>query len=194
MNVFLQTSRLALSAMTEQDADFIRTLYDDVRLFTYESEIPTRDRVEKQFFFYLEEAKKLPSDGAIRFIIRHQSQAIGQVQLTCNWPAVGEWELGYSLQPTYWRQGYGKEAVAAILIYAFEELHIHKLMAFINAENVGSVSLAQSVGMVQEGHMREARWIRGTFQDEKVFAMLEADYQKAKEQLKRLIHEHPRNA
>lgn len=62
-----------------------------------------------------------------------------------------------------------------VVDFAFNELLIHKLMAFINYENKNSTALARRIGMVQEGLMREARLIEGKWNDELVFTLLKED-------------------
>lgn len=58
--------------------------------------------------------------------------------------------FGYTIHNQFWRQGFGKEAVKAAINLAFESLHYHRIEAHINLDNVASIKLAESVGMVYE--------------------------------------------
>nr|WP_036618543.1 GNAT family N-acetyltransferase [Paenibacillus alvei] len=55
--------------------------------------------------------------------------------------------LGYTIHNQYWRRGYGKEAVAAAISFAFDKLDYHRIEAHINLDNNHSIKCAESVGM-----------------------------------------------
>ncbi|MDN4074015.1 GNAT family N-acetyltransferase [Fictibacillus terranigra] len=55
--------------------------------------------------------------------------------------------IGYTILNTYWQQGYGKEAVKAVLDMAFTQLGYHRIEAHINMDNTASIKLAESAGM-----------------------------------------------
>ncbi|MED4015515.1 GNAT family protein [Sutcliffiella cohnii] len=55
--------------------------------------------------------------------------------------------LGYTIHNQFWRQGFGKEAVKAAIILAFNKLNFHRIEAHINLDNTPSIKLAESVGM-----------------------------------------------
>jgi RimJ/RimL family protein N-acetyltransferase len=57
-----------------------------------------------------------------------------------------ELELGYLLLPTYWGQGYGTEAVAAVLGWIEEVLPGESIVLCTQAANHASVRLATRVG------------------------------------------------
>lgn len=99
----------------------------------------------------------------------------GFVSLVCNWEKTREWELGYALLPEYQHQGYAFESIHAAIRYGFETFNIHKLMAFVNANNLPSIKVLEKLDMKLEGHMREARLIQGVWADEKVFSLLKTD-------------------
>jgi [ribosomal protein S5]-alanine N-acetyltransferase len=61
-----------------------------------------------------------------------------------------EARFGYTIHNHFWRKGYGKEAVNAALNLAFEKLNYHRIEAHINLDNIASIKLAESVGMVYE--------------------------------------------
>jgi RimJ/RimL family protein N-acetyltransferase len=173
----LTTKRLVLSPLTEKDWDFVLSLFSRPVVHQFEQgPLPTQQKIREQFDRVLEKSALLPQDGCIWFIIHTTDNLpIGQIKLSCNWPDVQEWELGYALLPEYWGKGYASEASEAVLYWAFTHLHVHKVIAIINAENTKSVALARKIGMIEEGHMREARKIQGQYYDEKVFAMLASD-------------------
>lgn len=177
MEWVLETERLLLREITKEDFDFILELEARAESYKYEMDgSPLNDEVIESCKYYIEAVKKLPEEGAIKFIVcNKKSEKIGAVSVWCNWEKTKEWEIGYKFLKEYWGNGYASEAAAKVVDFVFNELSIHKLMAFINYENKNSVVLAKGIGMVQEGHMREARLIERKWNDELVFTLLKAD-------------------
>lgn len=68
---------------------------------------------------------------------------------------VQEVELGYRLHPAYWGRGLGTEAARAVVKYAADTLKLTRLVAVIEADNIGSVQVALKVGMHKEA---ETEW------------------------------------
>ena len=177
MKWVLETDRLLLNELTEENFDFILELEERAESSKYEmGGKPPKEKVIESCEYYTEAVKKLPAEGAIKFIVSNKKgEKLGAVSVWCNWEKTKEWEIGYKFLKEYWGNGYASEAVARVVDFAFKELSIHKLMAFINYENKNSTALAKRIGMVQEGHMREARLVEGKWNDELVFTLLKAD-------------------
>lgn len=177
MELTLKTDRLSLKPITEQDFDFIVKLETRPENKEYEMEgILKRDIIIEGCKEFIEGEKMLPEDGGIKYIVcNEKNEMIGSVSLSCNWEKTKEWELGYIFLSEYWGKGYATEAVKSVINFAFKDLGIHKLMAFVNAENKRSVDLAKCIGMVDEGYMREARLVDGKWNDEFVFTLLKKD-------------------
>lgn len=173
----LETERVLLREITEQDFEFILELEAINESYKYEMEgKPKKGKVIESCKYYIEAVKKLPEEGAVKFIVcNKKGEKMGAVSVWCNWEKTKEWEIGYKFFKEYWGNGYASEAAVKVVDFAFNELSIHKLMAFINYENKNSAALAKRIGMVQEGHMREARLIEGKWNDELVFTLLKAD-------------------
>jgi ribosomal-protein-alanine N-acetyltransferase len=65
----------------------------------------------------------------------------------------GSWlevELAYLLDKPYWGRGLGTEAARAIVGYAFERLHLPRLICLFDPENHASRRVAEKVGMTFE--------------------------------------------
>lgn len=65
----------------------------------------------------------------------------------------GEKHIGvaYILDKRYWGFGYATEGVSACIKYAFDFLHVNKVIAEIRPENINSCRVAERVGMKIEG-------------------------------------------
>lgn len=82
-------------------------------------------------------------------------------------------EIGYSLSPEYWNQGYISEANGVIIQYAFEKMKVHSIQANINPNNIASKRVLEKMGFRQEAHFTENYYCEGTFTDSVIFSLLE---------------------
>ena len=64
-----------------------------------------------------------------------------------------EVEIGYRLARPFWGQGYATEAATAVRDYAFDTLHLPRLIALIDPSNVASMGVAEKLGMVREAEV-----------------------------------------
>lgn len=72
-------------------------------------------------------------------------------------------------------RGYMKEGLLQVVRYAFDKLGLHRLEANIQAENLASVALAQSVGFQYEGFSPRYLKINGEWCDHERWAILAHD-------------------
>ena len=70
--------------------------------------------------------------------------------------APGAIEFGYTVFPAFRRQGYAREACAALMTWAFQKRHVRGFVVSIRPDNTASLGLAQSFGFKRIGsHMDE---------------------------------------
>jgi len=60
-------------------------------------------------------------------------------------------QLGYITAPKHQRNGFGTEAVRAVLNYCAEDLNIHRVESLIHPDNLASIGLAEGLGFCCEG-------------------------------------------
>ncbi|HDZ19484.1 hypothetical protein LCGC14_0614230 [marine sediment metagenome] len=65
-----------------------------------------------------------------------------------------EVECFYALLPQFWGNGYAIESVKKLFEYAFTELNLSKIVAYVNPENTRSWKTAERVGMKYLGQIR----------------------------------------
>lgn len=75
-------------------------------------------------------------------------------------PADGQVELAYALLDAYQRRGYGSEAVAALVDWAFADERVQRVMAEAAADNRGSIRVLQKNGFRFVGQAGEEGWTR----------------------------------
>ena len=81
-----------------------------------------------------------------------------------------EAEIGYELSPNQWGRGYATEAVAAILRFGFTELGVHRVSAWLVADNVASARVLEKNGFQLEGRLRDKERYKGRYWDVLMYA------------------------
>lgn len=66
------------------------------------------------------------------------------------------YESGWVLNPVYYNHGYASEAAHALLNYGFTKMKLHRIIATCQLENVASYRVMESIGMRQEGFLKNA--------------------------------------
>jgi aminoglycoside 6'-N-acetyltransferase len=80
--------------------------------------------------------------------------------------------IGYTFSRQNQRQGYATEAVKRLLDYLFDDLHLHRVSAICDMENLPSARLMERVGMRREGAYIENIWFKGAWGSEYFYAIL----------------------
>jgi RimJ/RimL family protein N-acetyltransferase len=76
--------------------------------------------------------------------------------------------------------GYGTEAVCALLNYIFHSLPKHKVIAFSDVRNNKSISVLERVGMRREGHLLQNYMLKGQWIDEYQYSLLRSEWKGAR--------------
>jgi ribosomal-protein-alanine N-acetyltransferase len=81
--------------------------------------------------------------------LKAENHLIGQICLRPE-KDLGEIAVGYALDAAFWRQGYAREALEAVVAYGFNEKFLDRVVAVVRSENTGSRSLLERCGFTQE--------------------------------------------
>ena len=87
-------------------------------------------------------------------------------------------EIGYTLVLEHFGKGLMSEALAAILLYGFEEMKLHSVEANLDPDNTKSAQLLTKNGFVKEGHSRENYFYNGKFTDTGSYGLLRSEWVK----------------
>lgn len=108
--------------------------------------------------------------------IREAGRAIGGISLRLFAEArIGE--LGYSIAPARWRQGYATEAARALIDAAFTALpQLARVRALADVRNAGSRRVLRKCGLRREGILRRNRPGRDGLIDEAWYGLLREEW------------------
>lgn len=87
---------------------------------------------------------------------------------------------GFRYNREYWGQGYGTEALGAILCLGFEELGLHRISLICDPENTGAWRVMEKNGLRREGHGIKDRWEEGAWIDTYYYAILREEWERRK--------------
>ena len=75
-----------------------------------------------------------------------------------------------------WNKGYATESIGKLVCYAFEELKVNRIEAYVTPGNEGSIKVLLKNGFVNEGLMREMEYYKNKYQDGIIFGMIRKDW------------------
>ena len=172
----LKTDRLLLRKFQLSDAPNLQRLAGakEVAAGTFLPH-PYENGMAEQWIADQEQARE--GDSAVSFAITLADNAtfIGSISLDIV-QSHRHARLGYWLGVPYWNQGYGTEAVNAVLRYGFMQLNLHRIYSPHFQGNAASGRVLQKVGMTYEGRMREQYVRFDRFVDLELYGMLQRDF------------------
>jgi len=151
----LETKRLLLRTLTMDDLDELYTLYKDANVRKYFPEgTLTYEETKEELEWIIDVYYGQYGYGLWATIYKETGDFIGRCGLL-PWTIEErqEVEVAYLFAEKYWRQGLGTEVAQAIARYGFEQLQLPRLICMMYEENIGSVKVAEKMGMTFEKTM-----------------------------------------
>jgi len=134
----LETARLRLRPARLTDLEPLHAIFSDPRAMRYWDR-PAFDDISMTLAFL----RDLIAGGAhnVEYVIEHDGRCIGKAGM---WRAP---EIGYILHPDYWQQGFGHEALSAIIAEIRRQRpDLPCLTAELDPRNTGSWRLLTKLG------------------------------------------------
>jgi RimJ/RimL family protein N-acetyltransferase len=102
-------------------------------------------------------------------------EVLGDLALHLTWEGRTA-EVGYTFATQYWGRGYVVEAVAALLVYLFEDLGVTRAFGMLHPDNPASALVLERTGFLFEGHTRSSFWVGDECSDDWIYGMTRADW------------------
>jgi RimJ/RimL family protein N-acetyltransferase len=175
--IFLKGEKIYLRAFKAGDEEMVARIenHPDPRQSLFYA-LPTTQQQQ------LEKINKLISDHySVNFTIcrNEDDEPIGQTALVrIDW--VGRMAIFYIgiADKVNWNKGYGTEATAIVLKYAFDTLNLNRIQLHVAVDNEGAVAVYKKAGFTIEGTLREAMYHDGRYCDFYVMGLLRKDWEK----------------
>jgi RimJ/RimL family protein N-acetyltransferase len=174
----LTTPRLLLRPFEDNDLSAVSTFRGDEQVMRY---ITGDAEPQEEIAGFLQRTKGYAQETPqtqFRFavVLSESERVIGGCGLDVTHSEWREGEFGYHLHRDFWGQGYGTEVAKALLHFGFENLELHRLAADCLAANEASARIMEKIGMRQEGHFRQDKWIGGRWHDTLYYAILNEEW------------------
>jgi RimJ/RimL family protein N-acetyltransferase len=176
----IETQRLRLRPLQPEDRDALHEMEsrDDVTRWLYfdsrtpaESDEALEQRVTRT---------RLDGSGdSLELGLEHAEtgELLGTVILMYRSEEHRQGEIGFIVHPRHHGQGYAGEAATEMLRLGFEGLDLHRIVGRCEPRNEASARLLERLGMRREAHLIENEWVKGEWQSELIYAMLDREWQ-----------------
>ena len=173
----LRSERLLLREFTPADFEAVSAYERREETYRYEKPLAGDAGVKAYLDQSIAWAQQNPrTHFRLALTIPPDPAARGRISLLPTFPAIGEWEIGWTVDWRYWGRGYATEGARAMLEFAFKTLGVHRVVAFCNANNRASARVMQKLGMQEDGHLRQTLWWNGAWADELLYAVLDSEW------------------
>ncbi|HEU4355993.1 MAG TPA: GNAT family protein [Actinomycetota bacterium] len=175
----IRTERLVLRAFEPRDFDAVHAMRSDPEVVRYLSwdlhtEDESRRALEQRIGFRSihREADVLALAGALR----GSDEMVVDLILRCVSEEHSLGEIGYMVHPDHQGHGYATECARAVLGVAFDEVGFHRVIGSLEVRNAASARVLEKLGMRREAHLVENEWVKGGWQSEVIYAMLDREW------------------
>jgi RimJ/RimL family protein N-acetyltransferase len=174
----LTTPRLILRRLRWSDLPSFCRYRSDPQVARYQDWVtfPEEDGLR----FFAEQAKLHPDVAGTWFQMAVEHAGTGELIGDCGLHFLQDQprqvEIGFTLTPSHWGEGYATEAVSCLLDYVFGRLDKHRAIAIIDARNTRAAGVLERVGMRREGHFLQNVWFKGQWGDEFRYALLAREW------------------
>ena len=88
-------------------------------------------------------------------------------------------EIGFIVHPDHQGHGYATESMRPLMRIAFEDVGLHRVIGRVEARNIASARVLEKLGLRREAHLVENEYVKGEWQSELVYAMLDREWRAA---------------
>ena len=175
----VETSRLTLRPFVEGDLDAVHAMRSDPDVVRYlYGEVQSRDETRTSL------AQKIAAPAWVQegdwlsaAVVERESRVIvGDMALHWVSERGRTAEIGFVFDPRHQGKGLATEAAGALIDWVFEEAGFHRVIGRTEARNAASARVLEKLGMRLEAHFVENEWVKGEWQSELVYAILEREW------------------
>lgn len=176
--MILTTNRLLMRDFTEYDWSRVLA-YQSNPLYLRYYHWTQRTPQDVQLFiqnFITQQSEKPRIKFQLAIILQSEQKLIGNCGIRKESHDSQEAEIGYELDPNYWKNGYATEAASEIIRFGFKELKLHRISSHCVADNIASARVLEKLGMQNEGKLRKNKWIKDHWSDTLLYDILKDEW------------------
>jgi RimJ/RimL family protein N-acetyltransferase len=150
--IVLETERLVIRRLTEDDAEFILGLLNQPSFLRYIGDKGVRNTADAVKYLQTGPLASYERVGYGPYLVKLKNTdvPVGMCGLLKR-DTLPDADVGFAFLPDYWSRGYAFEAVAAVMTYGREVLGLLRIVAITSLDNHASIRLLEKVGLRFEG-------------------------------------------
>ncbi|AWE07606.1 GNAT family N-acetyltransferase [Lysinibacillus sp. 2017] len=171
-------NEIQLKLITQNDAEEIFTFIDRSRnyLSKWLGWVENTKTVEDTRAFAAYNLEKFAKREGLDTAILYKGQFVGKISInTINW-SLKKCEIGYFLDESFQGEGIMTRAAKGMIDIAFKEYKLQKVEIHAAVGNKKSRHIAERLGFMNEGTIRNAEWLYDHFVDHAVYGLLKEEW------------------
>ncbi len=145
------------------------------RMLQYELELPPTVKENKEVIESFSNFK--PESKRLMFTIENlEGINVGAFNLNSIDERNGTFSIGVQIGRDHRGKGYGTAAMKILLDYAFNERRLNKFNVSVIEGNIGSATMLEKLGCIQEGIRREMIFTQGKYKDEILYGLTRSEF------------------
>jgi RimJ/RimL family protein N-acetyltransferase len=178
----VETNRLTLRPFTAADFEAVYAMRSDADVARYLYEEPMSPEEARELLARRMAATSWTHEGdwlGAAVVERASGLTVGDAGLCWVSERDRTAEIGFTFDPRCQGKGFATEAARALVDWAFTAAGIHRVIGRTEARNGASVRVLEKLGMRREAYLVENEWVKGEWQSELVYAVLEREWRPA---------------
>jgi RimJ/RimL family protein N-acetyltransferase len=151
----LETERLALRHLTEDDAPFMLELLNEPSFLRFIGDRKVRTVDDARAYILKGPAEMYERHGHGLYLasLKEEGTPIGMCGLNRR-EGLEDVDIGFAFRPAFWGRGYAFEAASAVFAYGRSALGLRRIVAITVPDNQSSIRLLEKIGLTFEGMTR----------------------------------------
>ncbi len=154
MTTILETERLVLGELAEDDAPFVLELVNDPSWLRFIGDKGVRTLDDARAYIVEGPAAMYRRLGFGLWLVRLKAGASIGICGLIKRDTLDHVDIGFAFLPAYWGQGCAREAAAASLAHGRDVLGLRRIVAITAIENASSIRLLERIGLSFERRIR----------------------------------------
>jgi RimJ/RimL family protein N-acetyltransferase len=175
--VSINTKRLRLRPLREEDASVFFEVWSDPEAMRYFSFLPMQDMQQAQARV-ADKLQSLNDGSSVTCVIEltDSGEVLGDCALFNGVAQSQRADIGFCLRRKFWGKGYMVEAASGLIEHGFETIGLRRVEADVDPRNLPSIHLLERLGFQREGYLRERWVIGGEVMDTALYGLLRCDW------------------
>jgi RimJ/RimL family protein N-acetyltransferase len=175
----VETSRLTLRPFVDSDFAAMHAMRSDAEVARYLYGEPLSADETRSLLALKMAAPSWGREGdwlSVAAVERASGVTVGDVSLRWVSERDRTAEIGFTFDPQHQGKGFATEGARTLVDWVFTSAGFHRVIGRTVARNSASARVLEKLGMRLEAHFVENEWVKGEWQSELVYSILEREW------------------